>query len=50
MSKYSIELQVVYWPRCALTVRCSNRCKSCPGKGRPARVAIPAAMEETKWL
>ena len=32
-----------------MRVRCSNRCKSCPGKGRPGRVAIPAAMEVTKW-
>jgi hypothetical protein len=29
-------------------VRCSNRCESCPGKGRPGRVAIPAAAEVTK--
>ena len=34
---------------CRDKVRCSNRCKSCPGKGRPGRVAIPAAMEVTKW-
>ncbi len=34
---------------CRAKVRCSNRWKSCPGKGRPGRVAIPAAMEATKW-
>jgi len=36
-------------PRVPWKVRCSNRWKSCPGKGRPGRVAIPAAMEVTKW-
>jgi len=30
-------------------VRCSNRCESCPGKGRPGRVAISAVAEVTKW-
>jgi hypothetical protein len=34
---------------CRVKVRCSSRWKSCPGKGRPGRVAIPAAMEVTKW-
>jgi len=28
--------------------RCSSGCKSRPGKGRPGRVAIPAAAEATK--
>jgi hypothetical protein len=32
---------------CRAKVRCSNRWKSCPGKGRPGRVAIPAAREVT---
>ena len=34
---------------CRAKARCSSRCKSCPGTGRPDRVAIPAAMEVTKW-
>jgi len=29
-------------------VCCSSRCKSCPGKGRPSRVAIPTDVEVTK--
>jgi len=31
-------------------VRCSSRWKSCPGKGRPGRVAILAVVEATKRL
>ncbi len=45
----SVSAVLVCWSRCAVKVRCSNRRKSCPGKGRPGRVAIPAAMEVTKW-
>ena len=39
---------------CRAKVRCSIRCKSCPGKGRPGRVATHypahgASREWTKW-
>ena len=35
---------------CRAKVRRSSRCKSCPGKGRRGRVAIPAIVEVTKRL
>lgn len=28
------------WSRCALKVRCSSRCKSCPRRGGPSPVAV----------
>jgi hypothetical protein len=33
---------------CREKVRCSSRWKSCPGKGRPGRVAILTDVEVTK--
>jgi hypothetical protein len=33
---------------CRAKVRCSNRWKPCPGKGRPGQVAIPTASEAAR--
>ncbi len=49
VSPTSISMGCFVHSVCRAKARCSGRCKSCPGKGRPDRVAIPAAMEVTKW-